>query len=118
MLAVTAHIGLAGGAMSDETREWWGRVGGVQLLISLLLIVVGVMALAGPHSTRWCGRSGGGSASIRAAISAVLSVAVGGVHRAGVFAGRSRADARAAAATGSWSWPGRSRPSRSCSATC
>ena len=49
MLAVTAHIGLAGDAMSDETREWWGRVGGVQLLISLLLIVVGLLALVGPH---------------------------------------------------------------------
>ena len=24
MLAVSAHIGLAGDAMSDETREWWG----------------------------------------------------------------------------------------------
>ena len=49
MLAMSAHIGLSGDAMSDGTREWWGRVGGVQLLISFTLIVVGLLALVGPH---------------------------------------------------------------------
>ena len=48
-LCVTTHLGLAGRRMSEETREWWGRVGGVQLLVALLLTVVGVIALAGPH---------------------------------------------------------------------
>ena len=28
MLAITAHIGLAGTLLSDETREWWARVAG------------------------------------------------------------------------------------------
>ena len=74
MLALTAHIGLAGDAMSDETREWWGRVGGVQLLISLLLIVVGVLAL-GPHIYAMVGPHGSGWPTIKGAISAVLSVA-------------------------------------------
>ncbi len=48
-LCVTTHLGLAGRRMSEETREWWGRVGGVQLLLALMLTVVGVIALAGPH---------------------------------------------------------------------
>ena len=57
-LCVTTHLGLAGRRMSEETREWWGRVGGVQLLVALLLTVVGIIALAGPHlpeflASRW-----------------------------------------------------------------
>ena len=44
-LCVTVHLGLAGRFMSEETREWWGRVGGVQLLVALLLAVVGVISL-------------------------------------------------------------------------
>ena len=48
-LCVTTHLGLAGRRMSEETREWWGRVGGIQLLVALLLTVVGIIALAGPH---------------------------------------------------------------------
>jgi hypothetical protein len=90
MLAVTAHIGLAGGAMSDETREWWGRVGGVQLLISLLFIVVGLLALVGPHiflmlRTEWQWLEDNQSA-----ISALLSVVWAALTAAGVFAGRSQ----------------------------
>ena len=34
-LCVTTHLGLAGRRMSEETREWWGRVGGIQLLVAL-----------------------------------------------------------------------------------
>ena len=49
LLGATVHIGLAGDAMSDATREWWGRVGGVQLLLSLILVVAGVITLGGPH---------------------------------------------------------------------
>jgi len=49
MLGASAHIGLAGSYMSDETREWWGRVGGVQLLIAGLLIMLGMLAFLGPH---------------------------------------------------------------------
>ena len=48
-LCVTVHLGLAGQFMSEETREWWGRVGGVQLLVVMLLAVVGVISLGGPH---------------------------------------------------------------------
>ena len=49
-LCVTAHLGLAGRHMSEETREWWGRVGGVQLL-------VGAAARRWSASSRWPGRT-------------------------------------------------------------
>ncbi|HEV8397252.1 MAG TPA: patatin-like phospholipase family protein [Vicinamibacterales bacterium] len=89
MLAVTAHIGLAGGAMSDETREWWGRVGGVQLLLSLLLIGVGLLALAGPHLYAMVRTQWQWLAEHQSAISTVLGVVWAGLTAAGVFAGRS-----------------------------
>ena len=90
MLAVTAHIGLAGGAMSDEKREWWGRVGGVQLLISLFLIVVGVLALVGPHIYVMVRPQWKWLADNQSAISGVLSVVWAGLTALGVFAGRSQ----------------------------
>jgi hypothetical protein len=49
LFCVTVHIGLAGTRLSDETREWWGRVGGTQILLTLLLTVLTILALAGPH---------------------------------------------------------------------
>jgi len=89
MLAVTAHIGLAGDAMSDETREWWGRVGGVQLLMSLLLIAVGLLALAGPHLYAMVRVQWQWLADHQSAISTVLGVVWAGLTAAGVLAGRS-----------------------------
>lgn len=53
LLSITVHIGLSGRWLSEETREWWGRVSGVQLLITLLLIIVSVLSLAGPHLWSW-----------------------------------------------------------------
>ena len=49
LVTVTAHIGLAGRRLSNETREWWGRVGGTQLLFMLLAVGLSALALAGPH---------------------------------------------------------------------
>jgi hypothetical protein len=49
LTAVTVHIGLAGRWLSEETREWWGRVTGVQLLITLLVVIVSALSLVGPH---------------------------------------------------------------------
>ena len=89
MLAVTAHIGLAGDAMSDETREWWGRVGGVQLLMALLLIAVGLLALAGPHVYAMVRVQWQWLADHQSAVSTVLGVVWAGLTAAGVFAGRS-----------------------------
>jgi hypothetical protein len=90
MLAVTAHIGLAGSAMSDETREWWGRVGGVQLLMSLLLIGVGLLALAGPHLYAMVRTQWQWLAEHQSAISTVLGLVWAGLTAAGVFAGARR----------------------------
>ena len=50
MVAATAHIGLAGNFLSNDTREWWARAGGIQLLSTLLLTILGVLALVGPHA--------------------------------------------------------------------
>jgi hypothetical protein len=88
-LTTTAHIGLSGAAMSDETREWWGRVGGVQLLISMLLIVVGVLALVGPHLFLMVRAQWQWLEDHQSTISVVLSVVWAGLTAAGVFAGRS-----------------------------
>jgi len=90
MLAFTAHIGLAGDAMSDETREWWGRVAGVQLLMSLLLIAVGLLALGGPHIYAMVRTDWQWLADHQSAISVVLSVLWAGLTAAGVLAGRSQ----------------------------
>ena len=56
LLSVTVHIGLAGQRLSDETREWWGRVVGTQILLTLMLTVLTVLALAGPHLFPWIAR--------------------------------------------------------------
>ena len=45
MLAITAHIGLAGTLLSDETREWWARVAGQVLLATLLLAALVLVAV-------------------------------------------------------------------------
>ena len=90
MLAASAHIGLAGDYMSDETREWWGRVGGVQLLISLALIVLGAVALLGPHTFDLMRQQAAWfdvhESSVKMALSAAWAVFTG----IGVLAGRSR----------------------------
>jgi hypothetical protein len=49
MLAIIAHIGLAGTLLSDETREWWARVGGQVLLTTLLLAVLILVAVYSPY---------------------------------------------------------------------
>ncbi len=88
-LCVTTHLGIAGRRMSEETREWWGRVGGVQLLTVLLLTVVGVIALAGPHlpdfvADRWTW-FGEHQAPIGSIVTALWAALTG----AGVLAGKS-----------------------------
>lgn len=49
LIAVTAHIGLTGRIMSDETREWWSRVGGQVILGTLLLSVLVFIAIHAPR---------------------------------------------------------------------
>ena len=48
LIAITAHIGLAGALLSEETREWWARVGGQVLLGTLMLSVLVCIAVYAP----------------------------------------------------------------------
>ena len=45
LLTITAHIGLAGTLLSDETREWWARVAGQVLLATLLVTALVLVAV-------------------------------------------------------------------------
>ena len=89
MLAASAHIGLAGDFMSDETREWWGRAGGVQLLISLALIVLSAVALLGPHTFDLVRQQLAVLDLPESTVKVVLGVAWALVTTAGVLVGRS-----------------------------
>jgi predicted acylesterase/phospholipase RssA len=88
-LCVTVHLGLAGRRMSEETREWWGRVGGVQLLVALLLTVVGLIGLAGPHLPEYLRGQSRWFAEHQAAVTGVLGALWAGLTGAGVAVGRS-----------------------------
>jgi predicted acylesterase/phospholipase RssA len=88
-LCVTTHLGLAGRKMSEETREWWGRVGGVQLLLALLLTVVGVIALAGPHLPGYVSSLSPWFAEHEATVAAVVGGLWASLTGAGVAVGRS-----------------------------
>ena len=89
LVAVAAHLGLAGDHMSNETREWWARVGGIQLLIAVLLTILGVLSLAGPHGFEllpdwnWLEQHAD-------AVKTTLGVAWAVLTGAGVAAGRSK----------------------------
>ena len=88
-LCVTVHLGLAGQFMSEETREWWGRVGGVQLLVVLLLAVVGVISLGGPHLPDYLAQQSAWVAAHQAGVWSVVGAAWVALTGAGVAAGRS-----------------------------
>ena len=81
LLAVTIHIGLAGQRLSDETREWWGRVGGTQILLTLMLTVLTVLALAGPHLFPWIARRAQQIHLDPTVATSILGGSLGGHHR-------------------------------------
>lgn len=88
LTAVTVHIGLAGRWLSEETREWWGRVTGVQLLVTLLLVTISALSLAGPHLWSWRAFPDAFEAN-REAVNTVLVTLWATVTGSGVLAGRS-----------------------------
>ncbi len=108
-LCVTTHLGLAGRRMSEETREWWGRVGGVQLLAALLLTVVGVIALAGPHLPEFVGNRWTWFQEHQATIGSVLAALWAALTGAGVVAGKSERT-RAGEGNVLLEWAGRLAP--------
>ncbi len=89
LITITVHIGLAGRRLSDETREWWGRVGGTQLLLMLLAVGFSTLALASPHVFPFVAAQ---AERVRLNPSVVTSI-IGGlwaaVTGAGVFVGKS-----------------------------
>ncbi|MGE3509517.1 MAG: patatin-like phospholipase family protein [Vicinamibacterales bacterium] len=89
LVTVTVHIGLAGRRLSDETREWWGRVGGTQLLLTLLLVVLGVLALGGPDFTTFVGEQARRMRVDPAFANGVLGAIWAAITGAGVWAGKS-----------------------------
>jgi hypothetical protein len=97
LLCVTAHIGLAGKRFSDETREWWGRVGGSQLLATLLLMVLGVLGLAGPKLFGWIASQTTWVGEHETLVKSILGAIWGAATGAGILAGRS---ARTSSTTG------------------
>ena len=117
LLSVTIHIGLAGQRLSDETREWWGRVGGTQILLTLMLTVLTVLALAGPHLFPWIARRAEQIHLDPTVATSILGGLWAAITGAGVFAGKS---SRTADGGGS-GWlekVGRVARSSSCSGIC
>ncbi|HEY6508581.1 MAG TPA: patatin-like phospholipase family protein [Vicinamibacterales bacterium] len=108
-LCVTVHLGLAGRFMSEETREWWGRVGGVQLLVALLLAVVGVISLGGPHLPDYLAQQSAWFEANQTAIWSVVGAAWAALTGAGVAAGRSARTANGEGTT-LFEWVGRIAP--------
>jgi hypothetical protein len=99
LVAATAHIGLAGNHLSNDTREWWGRVGGLQLLIALLLTVLGMLALVGPHTLALAKQHSGWIDSYPDATKTILGGVWAALTGLGVAAGRST---RTSNGGGSW----------------
>ena len=86
LLAVTLHIGLVGTLFSEQTREWWGRVGGLVMLLTALWTGLELVTLYGPHAFEWLGGwAGRHKELVKSALAALWAVITG----AGVYAGHS-----------------------------
>jgi len=96
---VTAHVGLAGRRLSDETREWWGRVVGTQLLVTLLSVVLCALALGGPHLAPFLADRARHVRLDPSVVIATLGALWAAITSAGVYAGRS---ARTSSGSGGW----------------
>lgn len=92
LLATTVHIGLAGTQLSEETREWWARVGGQVTLVTVLMTVLSGIALWLPHAVReWSAALGVYLGGHPEAVKFLLIAAWGLITGSGVFAGSSQA---------------------------
>ncbi len=81
------HIGLMGTSISDESREWWSRLGGWTLIYLIMWTAVFGLAIYGPYATAqtvyWAGKTWGPWIKSTAAVAWLFST-IGGV-----LAGRS-----------------------------
>ncbi len=109
-LCVTTHLGLAGRRMSEETREWWGRVGGVQLLVALLLTVVGIIGLAGPHLPAFLAGQWAWFGEHQTAVMSALGALWAALTGAGVAVGRSERTTPSSQGPALFEWIGRIAP--------
>jgi hypothetical protein len=92
LLATTVHIGLAGTQLSEETREWWARVGGQVTLAALMLTALSTIALWLPGALReLSGTLGVWLGGHPEAVKPLLIAAWGLITGSGVFAGNSEA---------------------------
>jgi hypothetical protein len=53
LLAGTVHVGLAGRGCKDLVREWWARLGGYLMLVTLVWMVLAGSCAFGPLLVRW-----------------------------------------------------------------
>ena len=63
LLALTAHIGLAGRGFSESLREWWSRLGGLVIRICVVWLALASAVLLSPFAissfNRWITAAGG-----------------------------------------------------------
>ena len=88
LMAVTLHVGLVGTMFSEQTREWWGRVGGVLMLATGLWMGLHALALYGPHLIEGLS-AWGWPAEHRDLVKSILTGLWAAVTGAGVYAGHS-----------------------------
>ena len=85
LLAITAHIGLAGTQLSEETREWWARVGGHVLLGTVLLSILVAIAVYAPRLVEKVP----GALGAPEATNKILAALWAAITGTGILAGRS-----------------------------
>ncbi len=85
LIAVTAHIGLAGTQLSDETREWWARVGGQVLLGTAILSALVFLGVHAPKLLERAADSFDATGAKRTFVGFLWAAITG----SGVMAGRS-----------------------------
>ncbi len=84
-IAITAHIALAGELLSEETREWWARVGGQVLLATFVLSGLVFIAVYAPPLVDRLTRDLDPSGTTKK----VLALVWAGITGSGILAGRS-----------------------------
>ncbi|MGE3177372.1 MAG: patatin-like phospholipase family protein, partial [Vicinamibacterales bacterium] len=94
LVTITAHIGLSGHRLSDETREWFGRVGGLQLLATGLIVVLSALSLAGPYLFPFIAGVAERARMNPSLVTSVVGALWAGITGAGVLAGKSARTAR------------------------
>ena len=86
-LGMIAHIGIMGRGLEDAEREWYGRLGAVVLLATLLMIAIPAASIFGPLLIRWVEIVLGDWAGSGVLLSWVLTTVAGGIAARGPSTG-------------------------------